>query len=81
MFIEESVGPNRRTTLEDGGQRYGKRNRSTKTVRAELPRLLALTCTCVHGGHEEDNVCRRRDVEQLEEEEPCVYEALECRRP
>lgn len=73
--------PNMRSTLEDGTHGYSKRDSAAQAIRAELPCLFSFSSPRIHTRHQEDDVSARRNVEELEEEEPGIREVLERRCP
>jgi hypothetical protein len=42
--------------VEDKIPDWGNDNGTRKTIETELPGLFSLTCTCIHAGHEKDDV-------------------------
>lgn len=81
VSIQAPSTRDRRPTLKDSRHRQRENDSATQAIRAKLPRLLPLPRARIHRSHQEDDVRRRRDVEDFEQEQPRIREAVEWRRP
>jgi hypothetical protein len=62
---------------EDGSHDRSAHDGAHNAPNAHLPCLFAFSCASIDSCHEEDNIQRSRDVEDLETEVPEAEEAME----
>lgn len=66
---------------EYGGNRHSQKRSPSEAVYAKFPCLFLFPCSGEDRHHQEDDVCARGDVEQLEAEVPKIDKGTEDGRP